>query len=73
MLDGIDHNPSVSAPDGQVARLRTGHSLKFVNPRIEVGRGRVLIRETGAGIESVDKMGTIGKETRMMTGIQCGA
>jgi len=73
VLDGIDHNPSVSAPDGQVARLRTCHSLKLVNPRVEVRRGRVLIRETGACIESVDKMRTIGKETRMMTGIQCGA
>jgi hypothetical protein len=63
----------MSAPDGQVARLRIGYALKFVNSQVEVGRGRVPIRETGALIECVDKVRTVGGGNRMMTGIQCGA
>ena len=60
MLNGIDHNPGMSAPDGQVARLRTCDSPKFVDPRVKVRRARVFIRETGALIEFVDKVGAVG-------------
>src|SRR4029077_4359206 len=62
----------MSAPDGQVARLRICHAPKFVDPGVEVGRASVRIRESGARIKSVDKVGAIGTG-RMMAGIQCGA
>ena len=71
MLGGIDHDPGMSGPDGQVARLRVFHSPEFVDPRVEVRRTCVAIRETGALVESVDKVGAIGGET-MMAGIESG-
>jgi hypothetical protein len=70
MLNGIDHNPSMSAPDGQVARLRICDSSKFVDARVEIRRARVFIRETGALIESVDKVGAIAREIRMIPRIE---
>ena len=66
MLGRIDHNPGVSVPDGQVARLRICHPAKFVDPRIEVRRGRVFVRETRALIESVNEVRAIGSEACMM-------
>src|SRR5882757_4554580 len=72
MLDGIDHNPSVSAPYCQVARLRIYYAPKFVDACVEVRRGSVRIRETGALVESMDEVGAIGLEGRMVAGIQCG-
>jgi len=73
MPGGVDHNPGMSAPDGEVARLRIRHSAEFVNPGVEVGRGGVLIREADALIEGVDQVGAIGRGTRVMAGMQCGA
>ncbi|MFZ0773419.1 MAG: hypothetical protein WCA49_06760 [Candidatus Sulfotelmatobacter sp.] len=69
MLGGIDHDPGMSAPDGQVAGLRICHSAEFVNPCVEVGRGGVLIREAGALKEGVDQVRAVG---RVMAGAQCG-
>src|SRR5271169_859391 len=63
MPGGIDHNPGMSGPDGQVAGLRMGHSPKFLDPCIEVGRGRVFIRETSALVERMDQMRAIGRVT----------
>ena len=74
MLIGIDHDPGMSAPDGQVTHLRTCDSSKVTRPFIKVGRARVLIRETGALVEFVDKMRAIGREICMMVArIQRGA
>src|SRR4029077_1946115 len=70
MLTGINHNPSMSAPDGQVARLRLCDSPKFVDPHIKVRRARVFIRPTGALIDSVDKVGAVESELRTIAGIQ---
>jgi hypothetical protein len=70
MLRGIDHNPGMSAPDGQIARLRICHSAEFIKPRIKVGRGGVIIGMAGALIESVDQVRAIGL---VMAGMQCGA
>src|SRR5258706_3022482 len=70
MLSGVDHNPSMSLPDGQVAWLRTSHSPKFVNPDVKIRGTRVPIRETGAPIEFMDKVRAIGIEIRMRAGIQ---
>src|SRR5260221_14777520 len=70
MLSGVDHNPCMSVPDGQVARLRTCHSPKFVDPRVKIRGTRVLIRETRAPIEFMDKVGAIGREIRVTAGIQ---
>src|SRR4029077_2350457 len=70
MLTGINHNPSMSAPDGQVARLRLCYSPKFVDPHIKVRRARVFIRPTGALIDSVDKVGAVESKLRTMAGIQ---
>src|SRR5258706_3280334 len=36
MLRGIDYDAGMAAPDGQVAGLRIGHTLKFVNAGVEV-------------------------------------
>jgi hypothetical protein len=69
MLGGIDHDPGMSAPDGQVAGFRACHSAEFVNPCVEVGRRGVLIRKAGALIEGVDQVRAIG---RVMAGMQCG-
>ena len=65
----IDHNPCVPGPDRQIARLRPCHSAEVLNPSIEVGRRRVVIRETGTLIECVDQVGAI-RGARMMTGIE---
>ena len=74
MLIGIDDDPSMSAPDSQVTRLRTCDSPKLIGPLIKVRRARVLIKETGALIEFMDKMGAIGREICMtMARIQRGA
>lgn len=74
MLGGIHHDPSMSAPDSQVTRLRSSDLPKLIGPLIKVRRARVLKRETRALVESVDKMGAIGREIRMMMArIQCGA
>src|ERR1700724_4737343 len=70
MLDRIDHNPGMSAPDGQVARLRICDSSKFVDPRVKVRGARVFIRQTGALIDSVDKVGAVESKLRMIAGIQ---
>src|ERR1700687_2140591 len=70
MLNGIDHNSSMSQPDGQVPRLGTCDSSKLVDPRIKVRRARVFIRQTGALIDSVDKVGAVESKIRMMPGIQ---
>src|ERR1700684_718854 len=74
MLGGIHHDPSMSAPDSQVTRLRSSDLPKLIGPLIKVRRARVLKRETRELIESVDKMGAIGREIRMMMArIQRGA
>jgi hypothetical protein len=73
VLDGIDHNASMSAPDGQVARLRPGHAPKFFDPSVQVRRTRVPIREAGTLIEFVNQVGAIGREVGMMPRIQSGA
>src|SRR5208337_751920 len=70
MLSGIHHNSSMSSPDGQVARLRPGHPSKFVDPRVKVRRARILVRETSASIEFMDKVGAIGGQIPMMAEIQ---
>lgn len=70
MLGGIDHDPGVSAPYGQVARLGICYPAEFVNPCVEVGRGGVVIGEAGALVEGVDQVRAIG---RVMAGMQCGA
>src|SRR3981081_2289154 len=70
MLDGIDHNPSMSQPDGQVARLRICDSSKFVDSCIKVRRARVFIRQTGELIDSVDKVGAVESKLRMIARIQ---
>ena len=70
MLDGIDHNPSMSQPDGQVARLRICDSSKFVDSCIKVRRARVFIRQTGELIDSVDKVGAVESKLRVIVGIQ---
>src|SRR3981081_313332 len=72
MLDRIDYNPGIAAPDGQVAGLWICHSPKFVNSRVKVQRVRVSIREAGALIKSVNKVGAIGRKARMMARIECG-
>src|ERR1700727_321402 len=64
MLGGIHHDPGMSAPDSQVARLRSCHSPKLGGPLIKVRRAQVLIMEARTLIESVDKMGAIGREIR---------
>ncbi len=69
MLRGIDHDPGMSAPDGQITGLRICHSPEFVSPCVEIRRGRVLIRETGAHIEGVDQVRAVGS---MMARMQCG-
>src|ERR1039457_4999241 len=74
MLIGIHHDPGMSGPDSQITRLRTCDPPKLVGPLIKVGRASVLIDETRALIESVDKMGAIGGEICLaVTRIQCGA
>ena len=70
MMNRIDYNPGMSAPDGQVARLRTCDSSKFVDPRIKVRRARVFIRQTGALIDSVDKVGAVESKLRVIARIQ---
>ena len=70
MLNGIDHNPSMSAPDGQVARLRICDSSKFVDTRVQARRARVFIRQTGELVDSVDKVGAVESKLRMIAGIQ---
>ena len=70
MLDGIDYDPGMSAPDGQIAGLRVYHSAEFVNPCVEVGRGSVIIGVAGALIKTVDEMRAIGL---VMAGMQGGA
>ena len=69
MPGGTDHNPGMSAPDGQVAGLRIQHSAEFVNPCVEFGRGRVIIGKAGALEETVDQVRAIGLAT---AGMQCG-
>ncbi len=66
MLSGIDHNPGMSAPDRQIAGLGICYSAEFVNPRVEVGRGSVVIGEASALIEGVDQVRAIW---RVMAGI----
>jgi hypothetical protein len=70
MLDGIDHNPSMSQPDGQVARLRICDSSKFVDTRIKVRRACIFIREAGTLIDSVDEVGAVESKLRVIVGIQ---
>src|SRR4029077_18226945 len=70
MLNGIDHNPGMSTPDGQIARLRICDSPKFIDPRVKLRRARVFIRQTSALVDSVDKMGAVESKLRMMPGIQ---
>src|ERR1700686_2756665 len=70
MLSGIDYNPGMSAPDGQVAGLGICHAAELVNACVEVGRGGVLIREAGALIEGMDQVRAVG---RAMAGMPCGA
>ena len=73
MLSGIHHDPSMSAPDGQVARLWSCDLPKLVGPPIKVRRARVLKGEARALIECVDKMRAIGREIRTtMARIQRG-
>src|ERR1700728_1693951 len=73
MLGGIHHDPRMSAPDSQVARLRRCDSPKLVGPLIKVRRARVLKGEARALIECVDKMRAIGGEIRTtMARIQRG-
>jgi hypothetical protein len=67
MLGGVDHNPGMSAPDGQIAGLRICHSAEFINPRVEVGRGSVIIGMAGALIKTVDEVRAIGL---VMAGMQ---
>lgn len=69
MLRGIDHDPGMSAPDGQVARLRTCYSTEFVSPCVEVGRWGIVIGEAGALVNGVDQVRAIGRVT---AGMQCG-
>lgn len=69
MLRGIDHNPGMSGPDRQVAGLRVCDSAEFVDPCVEVGRGRVVVREPGAFIEGVDQVRAV-EGARVMTGIE---
>ena len=64
MLSGTHHDASMSAPDSQVARLRSGDSAKLVGPLVKVRRARVLKGEARALIECVDKMRAIGREIR---------
>jgi hypothetical protein len=71
MLGGIDHNSGMSGPDGQVAGLRPGHPPEFVNPRVEVRRGRVFIGEPGVLIECVDQVRAVGGKARTVAGIEC--
>src|SRR3984893_6037975 len=70
MLNGIDHNPCMSTPDGQTARLRICDSSKFIDPRVKLRGARVFIRQTGALIDSVDKMGAVESQLRMIPGIE---
>ena len=70
MLGGIDHNPGMSTPDGQIAGLRICDSAEFINPCVKVGGGGVIIGVTGALINSVDEVRAIGF---VMAGMQCGA
>src|SRR5712671_6523453 len=72
MLNGIDHNPRMPAPDGQVAGLWICYPPKFINPCVKVQRVRVSIREAGALIKSVNKVGAIGSKAGMMAGIERG-
>ena len=60
MLSGIHHDPSVSAPDSQVTRLRSRHSPKLDGSFIKVRRACVLIMEARALIECVNKVRAIG-------------
>src|SRR3981081_4606370 len=70
MLIGIDHNPSMSAPHGQVPRSGTCDSSKFYYARLEVRRARVFIRQTGELIDSVDKVGAVESKLSVIAGIQ---
>ena len=70
MLSGIDHNPGMSGPDGQVAGLWMCDLPETLNPSVEVGRWRVVIRETGALVKCVDQVRAI-RRARVMTGAEC--
>ncbi len=70
MLGGIDHDPRMSAPDGQIAGLRICHPPELVNPCVQIGRGSVIIGVAGALIEPVDEVRAIGF---VVPGMQCGA
>jgi len=70
MLGGVDHNPGMTAPDGQIAGLRICHAPEFINSGVEVGRGGVVIGVARALIKSVDEVRAIGL---VMAGMQCGA
>src|SRR5580704_905368 len=69
MLGGIDDDPGVSAPDGQVAGLRICYSAEVVDPFVEVGRGSIVVGEAGAFVQGVNEVRAIG---RVMGGMQGG-
>lgn len=70
VLRSAGDDASVAAPDDQVSGLGMGHSLELVNPRVEVGRTRVLIGETSAFIQRVNKVRAIVRSLRTMAKIQ---
>ena len=41
----VDHNPDMSAPHYQVARLRFFHPAKIISAAVEIARTRIRIRK----------------------------
>jgi hypothetical protein len=70
MLPGIDHNSRVPLPDHQVSGLRTCHTLKFAGSDVQIRGRRITVGESGAIIDGVHQVGTIGFGADTDVGVQ---
>jgi len=55
----IDHNSSVTMPHNQISWLRPPHTFERLNPTVQVGGIRVLVREPGSVIHQIDEVRAI--------------
>jgi hypothetical protein len=67
VLNRIDNNTHVSAPDNKIAGLRLSYTFELAGPIVHCDGILVRIGKSGTLIDRVDKMRTITALRRMMT------
>lgn len=65
-----DHNPRVSSPHHQIARLRPRHSHKSLDSAVQLRRTRIRITEARSFVDCMHQMRTVALRTHPRLRIQ---